>query len=886
MTSKSFSLFIFPFLFFVQAFFVMNLFVLTVHGKTEGSDKEKEKEVEKIEVTGTRMRRIDLENYFPVRVFDQEYLRRTGATTLGDALRESPFIFDGVSRERVLRRDTGAQSLDSDSLILINGRGVLYEDATAFPLSLIDRVEYLEYGTQGIYGVSSVLNIHTKKNSIEKSASVRYSHPFLKDGKRMNMGLNFGHQFNHNFNLTAAFDYRFSQHIWAKDRDFSEEHFSPVGSPGTVALHKENGLLLPKAHPDCPSDRIQEVEDTRRKGTFCEFNAADFYHILPSIHQYGGLLNAFYRATDKVSLFTEVSFSLRNSSRDLPPTPMRITRLEEDNLETSRDESKLILPSGNGDFSNTNPEEWEYRFLEAGNRVGKVKNFIYNIQSSLNVDFTDRWDGKFNFSWNQSFQKNIFVSGTLKDEDSVIDSVENGTFKPFASTSTEENKGVAPVSPHKNALDFSINDKRLFFGAQSSYHLFDWPWKRGGPFVISLFAQWDHLETTRAEGKKKKEMYVSAGRSDFSNIEKRQFYNFEIYSHFLSFLETSFSSAFKFDNVIEKLQWLPQFSFKSQILPSFLLRGSYEYIVATVSEKYKKPDLIGYGASWLVNHKTCNENTPVSDKEKFCTQTQEYTKTFGNPNLKPSKTWRATLGTFFQPFQNFSLDLTGWYLAAKDKNITNANSISIFKAENDDSLPGELSQLKVTTTDKKPKTYSFGQREGKFTYYIMNNAMKSYRYGFDLNAFIQLPWTLFGGHIDFKESLVVPLSSVQKVGNVKRELSGLYGSLKWRSNSALTWRTRLHNLSLVARFFSGTKKFLYRVYRDKKHDFSPYFQLDLDYKLAVPWKLKSEFGFGVKNILNAKPPLDSDATDRHTVLLTQYYEPRGTFVYINYKQYF
>ncbi|HEX4300890.1 MAG TPA: TonB-dependent receptor [Gammaproteobacteria bacterium] len=131
----------------------------------------------KIEVTGTRIKRTDVETAQPVTIITQKEIKATGLNSVGDILANLPQV-RSVLNAQVNNGNDGSSTIDLRNLgsnrvlVLVNGRrwvggisGIV--DFTTIPAAVIDHIEILQDGASAIYGsdaISGVVNIITVKN--------------------------------------------------------------------------------------------------------------------------------------------------------------------------------------------------------------------------------------------------------------------------------------------------------------------------------------------------------------------------------------------------------------------------------------------------------------------------------------------------------------------------------------------------------------------------------------------------------------------------------------------------------------------------------------------------------------------------------------------------
>ncbi|MGB2740582.1 MAG: TonB-dependent receptor [Cognaticolwellia sp.] len=146
----------------------------------EQSTTEEVEKVERISVTGSRIKRTDLEGSIPVTVIDRAAIDFSGQTSVSDLLRNTSFNAAGSFRpqsgssaqgvSQVNLRGLGAER----SLILVDGRRLPKspstgnsQDLNSIPMAAVERIEILSDGASAVYGsdaIAGVINIITRKD--------------------------------------------------------------------------------------------------------------------------------------------------------------------------------------------------------------------------------------------------------------------------------------------------------------------------------------------------------------------------------------------------------------------------------------------------------------------------------------------------------------------------------------------------------------------------------------------------------------------------------------------------------------------------------------------------------------------------------------------------
>lgn len=130
--------------------------------------------IEEVVVTGSRIRRPDIDSASPVTVLDRSDIVLTGLTDVGDILQSMPSMSGSPIGTTTNNGGNGSVQIDlrgmgvDRTLTLVNGqRTVDGGDFQTIPASMIERVEILKDGASATYGadaVAGVVNIITRKD--------------------------------------------------------------------------------------------------------------------------------------------------------------------------------------------------------------------------------------------------------------------------------------------------------------------------------------------------------------------------------------------------------------------------------------------------------------------------------------------------------------------------------------------------------------------------------------------------------------------------------------------------------------------------------------------------------------------------------------------------
>ncbi|MGA9828518.1 MAG: TonB-dependent receptor plug domain-containing protein, partial [Rhodanobacteraceae bacterium] len=130
--------------------------------------------LETITVTGSNIRRVDIETANPVITIDRAQIEQSGKLTIGDLVQELPSIAGAATNPQVNNGGGGGSSTVSlrglgsgRTLILVDGQRVLNNDINTIPASVVERIEVLKDGASSVYGsdaIGGVVNFIMRKD--------------------------------------------------------------------------------------------------------------------------------------------------------------------------------------------------------------------------------------------------------------------------------------------------------------------------------------------------------------------------------------------------------------------------------------------------------------------------------------------------------------------------------------------------------------------------------------------------------------------------------------------------------------------------------------------------------------------------------------------------
>lgn len=197
--------------------------------------------VEKVEVTGSNIKRVDVETVAPVDVITREQIERSGQPTIAEVLRNVPANSGNSYSESFSNSFApGASGIalrglgQKATLVLINGRRTAgygfaqnlqdtFVDLNSIPSSAVERIEILKDGASAIYGsdaIAGVVNIILRKDykGIEFTAGAGVASG--KNEYRFAATGGFGDLAKDKYSVLGVFDYYKREQVMLSDTEF------------------------------------------------------------------------------------------------------------------------------------------------------------------------------------------------------------------------------------------------------------------------------------------------------------------------------------------------------------------------------------------------------------------------------------------------------------------------------------------------------------------------------------------------------------------------------------------------------------------------------------------------------------------------------------------
>jgi iron complex outermembrane receptor protein len=886
--------------------------------------------IARVEVTGSSIKRADVEGALPVQMVTRDDIKRSGATNTAELLTtlSSNSMVGGVNAAEGAGQSTYGLSTASlrglgasKTLVMVNGRRLgnyatdgTSVDVNSIPLASIDHVEVLKDGASGVYGsdaIGGVINFITRQNyqGVELTGYTSASRGGGGQTNKASILAGFGDFDEDRYNFTLSADVSKDKAIYGRQRDYAKNGwnnnglrdssatpsgafstFEPVTAPGANGLvpHALNSLGSSFGNPGSPDNCAAAGSAYDANFGTCRYDSSPVLNLIPESKRanVGGSFR--FKLNDNAEFFAEGFVSRQETVQRGAPSPYSNSFLSTDPAFAQKDiyPSIVVSPTspyypsawlashpatvdGQPVYANGQPVSVSYRAFDAGNREARDTA----IASHLVLGFRGNvkgYDYDVAYTHNSSDVTERAVSGYQNQSALVSLLSNNNAFNPLAQYQSPELaaqiRGTNYVGPVMNAV---LRNDAL--NARISGDLFQLPagmvkFAVGGSLVD------ENLSVNPSAAYQSGDVSGYGGAQLPLSASRNSSAVFgEAIVPIIKHLEADV--AVRYDRYPNASATNPKISLRYQPFQQLLLRGSY-------GKGFREPSL-----PELMNQQTLGTSATITDP--VTKQTGQFNLTYGgNPNLQPEKSEQSSLGFVVDPVKGLSIAVDWWKINVNNLVTTLAPSFVLNQA-----YAGNPAYTGLVSRDS----------QGNITSIVGTNlnAGGVKTQGIDLD----LRWALLksptygnfnlrlNGTYTSKYDMTLPDGTVQKSvaatidneGNVLNAVSqGII--FRWRDQLTLDWKYKKVGLSLTNNFQSG----YYDAYRADTPDDGPYTAQHVG--AFSTWDLQGSYSgirnlvltAGVKNLFNRKP---TEVITAGYYFQTGYdptwYDPHGQTAYVN-----
>ena len=291
-----------------------------------------------VQVTGSRLKRAEIEGAAPVTVINREQIDLAGDVSVADLMRDTTFASFGNFRPQSGSTAQALASVDlrglgsGRTLVLIDGRraptnpmaAAAGTDLNAIPLAAVERIEILSDGASAVYGsdaIGGVVNIVLRKNF--NGAEVRYGmgNPAVTGGDTEEMAVLFGAS-NDRTSLVAGASMNSRAMLFTRDQIGGDRR--GVSSYGNNYFDYDSGQYRALPGFDCEGNNFYLIDDPATGTYQCSY---DFNRVAANEAE-TKTVSIFARGemmiNDDWSLFSSLSSTRTTSFGRYAPTPANL----------------------------------------------------------------------------------------------------------------------------------------------------------------------------------------------------------------------------------------------------------------------------------------------------------------------------------------------------------------------------------------------------------------------------------------------------------------------------------------------------------------------------------------------------------------------------------
>ncbi|NND44943.1 MAG: TonB-dependent receptor [Xanthomonadales bacterium] len=369
----------------------------------DDADDEEGVELDRVQVTGSRIKRTDVEGALPVTVIDRDMIEMSGESSAADMLRNLTFNSSGSIRPQSGSSAQGVSSIalrgigSSRSLVLVNGRRLpkspstgSSQDLNQIPLGAIERIEILTDGASAIYGsdaIGGVVNVVTRDDFQGAQLMIGGAEIDKTGGDREEGSIVFGAS-SATSRLIGGVSWNDRDIIFARDLPWTAPGASIYGNSFTTltgGFDNFNWTSYPNGIGcDFPGTGFYTIPNgASLNGTRCAFNFTLVSADEASTSNKSLYLNAEHEINNDWSVWANASANRSWSFGRYAPVPDSSYFYQPLSPASPNNPTNPASPLYDPAFGPPASVNWWHRFDALGNRDSEVENFLDDLMVGM-----------------------------------------------------------------------------------------------------------------------------------------------------------------------------------------------------------------------------------------------------------------------------------------------------------------------------------------------------------------------------------------------------------------------------------------------------------------------------------------------------------------------
>ena len=499
--------------------------IASVSAGVMAQEVEQNPSYERIAVTGSSIKRTDLEGALPITSISAADIAKTGVTSVPDLIAKIPSMQGFTTASQSVGgggAGTSTASLrgigDQYTLVLLNGKRLAPAgsggavDVNSIPIAAIERVDVLKDGASSLYGsdaIAGVINFVLKKDIQETTISARYDTPEDTGGDNYSFSITTGHGdlSKDGFNVFFSYMHEDQEALASKDRDHSKTGIVPFQHNGqdlvfiadSLNAIPANSLLFfdnddelhfnpyREINGQCgpnsvPNDTVAFNDDndpSRQTGEYnvCRFDFTSTLEIIPEYTRDNFLLGGVAEISDSAEVYGTVSYSIFEQISRIAPYPTGGFPVSQDNPLFQQYVYPNLSPEyqarvDNGELA-ASFATW--RALPGGNRTNEYSTDSLFVDFGVRGEWNDIVSYDLSVTYSDSEREDTIITGYPIEAD-FLDLLGSGNLDVFGLAEDLSDEEVSALQATMfNGLDTVTETELMTLNGNFSAPVFELP---------------------------------------------------------------------------------------------------------------------------------------------------------------------------------------------------------------------------------------------------------------------------------------------------------------------------------------------------------------------------------------------------------------------------
>ena len=403
-------------------------------------------QLDRVEVTGTLIRRIEGETSLPVVILKASELEKAGVTNAEQAVQfitQQQSTNGAVTSGSVSGTNGAASYADlrnlgpNRTLVLLNGKRVVQNpfatqavDLNTLPMSALERIEVLPDGASATYGtdaIAGVINFITRKEYQGITAGGEIQLPEEGGGEVYVATLlgGYGNLAKEGWNVYGGLNYRKQQPLGGTERDFMQSSWipshgfnglSPTTFPANYSQSVSGVTTVANTNPTLPGCApplsIATPLPIGLGPTRCGADTQLYTNVIPEQEQWSAFLKGSLALGSNNTLTGEYFYARNSVTQQIAPSPesgLTMTPL------SPYYPGNGINPITNPNLNTTQPISIAWRTTVDGPRLGEQVNDTQRFVLGLDGNGAG-WDYNATALWSHAEVVNTYLGGWPKTQ--------------------------------------------------------------------------------------------------------------------------------------------------------------------------------------------------------------------------------------------------------------------------------------------------------------------------------------------------------------------------------------------------------------------------------------------------------------------------------------